>query len=317
VAIPSETLVWTSKSDWGTVEVGAIRSRLTEAGYEHRKREMVEMIRKARSTREEEEAWERDRQAQQRIRLVTWADDYFKAYYKNEAVKLERQERMKDLDLRHKAWVLRKINSPPRSQEEMNRRFDRWEIQGISRDEGNRLARMYGFPERPPILHLIYQPALTWPPPRLEERLPLPVLSYDIDQMKPPPKDEAEMEQRFRYWDGRLSRAEQNELARMYGFGERKRQRKTYTKERASRRLAGKLPEHGMLPGRGDARPLQNASLPSSSNTAPQMRSLDTRTGKAPRKLATIAGSKPQGISKLKKQPGATAGRSSRRLARS
>ncbi|CAJ2508216.1 Uu.00g094020.m01.CDS01 [Anthostomella pinea] len=36
----------------------------------------------------------------------------------------------------------------------------------------------------------------------------------------------------------------------------RNRQRKTYKKERASRRLAGQLPEYGMLLGRGEAEPL-------------------------------------------------------------
>ncbi|KAH9905209.1 hypothetical protein F4778DRAFT_697777 [Xylariomycetidae sp. FL2044] len=41
----------------------------------------------------------------------------------------------------------------------------------------------------------------------------------------------------------------------------RKRQRKTYQRERASRRLAGQLPEYGMLLGRGEAPPLYEASL--------------------------------------------------------
>ncbi|EPE04802.1 hypothetical protein F503_06351 [Ophiostoma piceae UAMH 11346] len=48
-----------------------------------------------------------------------------------------------------------------------------------------------------------------------------PFLSHPSNWADPPPKDEAELEQWFRSWAGHLSRAEQNELARMHGFSER------------------------------------------------------------------------------------------------
>lgn len=47
----------------------------------------------------------------------------------------------------------------------------------------------------------------------------------------------------------------------------RKRQRKTYQRERISRRLAGQLPEFGMLLGRGEAPPLYEAALRQPQNT--------------------------------------------------
>ncbi|KIH87766.1 hypothetical protein SPBR_04836 [Sporothrix brasiliensis 5110] len=354
---PREKLVWTAKAGWGYTEWSAVHSRLTEADYARRKWEATEFARTSRSRREEDEACEREQQEQNELRRNRAGDDYFTFYAKYEENARKREEAMKALDLRHKAWMQEQINTPPQNQEEMDRRFDRWEIQGISRQEGNRLARMYGFPERPRFVFSGYVPNLEWPPPRLEERLHLPVLSHSATWANSPPKDEAEMEARFRYWDGRLSRAEQDELARMYGFGERlsghegdgetreqkqqrtsprvddasrrtlggrvakttgqgrkgarsgttrktqaapssrKRPDKTDTTVRASRRLAGLLPEYGMLPERREARPLHNTSMPPAANTAPTK-------GLGPRARA-----KPQGTAKVRKQRGAGAGK--------
>ncbi|KAI0448357.1 hypothetical protein F5B21DRAFT_522199 [Xylaria acuta] len=68
--------------------------------------------------------------------------------------------------------------------------------------------------------------------------------------------------------------------------------RKTYTKERASRRLTGQLPEFGILPGGGErkAESFYKASPPQPLNTR--------RTGRnASKKSAAVQSSKPQGIS--------------------
>ncbi|ERS98555.1 hypothetical protein HMPREF1624_05340 [Sporothrix schenckii ATCC 58251] len=356
---PSEKLVWTTKFEWEYTEWNAVRSHLTEADYARRKRETEEFARKDRSQREEDEACEREQQEQDELRGNRACDDYFTFYAKYQENARKREEAMKALDLRHKAWMQEQIDAPPQSQEEMDRRFDRWEIQGISRQEGNRLAQMYGFPERPRFVYFGYVPDLEWPPPRLEERLPLPVLSHSATWANSPPKNEAEMEARFRYWDGRLSRAEQDELARMYGFGERlsgreddgepheqkqqqrpsphvddashktlggrvtktigqgrkgtrsgttrktqaapssrKNPDKTDTTVRASRRLAGLLPEYGVLPERREALPLHNtSSLPPPASIAPT------------KSLGPRARAKPQGPAKVKKQKGAGAGK--------
>jgi hypothetical protein len=44
---------------------------------------------------------------------------------------------------------------PPRSQEEMNSKFDLWDIQGISREEQDWLGRMHGFYERPLVFSVL------------------------------------------------------------------------------------------------------------------------------------------------------------------
>ncbi|KAK0631004.1 hypothetical protein B0T17DRAFT_237366 [Bombardia bombarda] len=92
-----------------------------------------------------------------------------------------------------------RLNTPPKNQEEMNSKFRLWDIQGISREEQDRLGRMHGFYERPPNPYLFRAPK----------------------EKRPPPRNQEEMDQLFRLWKSKLSRVEQNELARMYGFGPR------------------------------------------------------------------------------------------------
>ncbi|KAK0628686.1 hypothetical protein B0T17DRAFT_614569 [Bombardia bombarda] len=93
----------------------------------------------------------------------------------------------------------RQFNMPPRSQEEMNSKFDLWDHSGISREEQDRLGRMHGFYERPPNPYLLRAPK----------------------EKRPPPRNQEEMDQLFSSWNWILTRVEQNELARMYGFGPR------------------------------------------------------------------------------------------------
>lgn len=76
----------------------------------------------------------------------------------------------------------------------------------------------------------------------------------------------------------------------------RKGQRKVYQKERASRRLAGQLPEFGMLPGRGEPAPLVEAPLQASPRTATTRKSAP-RGKKMPQAQAE-SGAKPRGVSK-------------------
>lgn len=73
------------------------------------------------------------------------------------------------------------------------------------------------------------------------------------------------------------------------------RQRRIYKKERASRRLAGQVPEFGLLAGRGETQSFYKASL-QSSNTR-KMSSKGARNGRLLKK-PTAEGAKPQGISK-------------------
>ncbi len=91
---------------------------------------------------------------------------------------------------------------------------------------------------------------------------------------------------------------------------DKKKQRKTYGKERSSRRLAGQLPEFGMLPARGEAPPLYKASLRQASNKLKASSSgpRSARLSKKPAAAAAAAkGAKPQGISKSKQDgPGRT-----------
>lgn len=103
---------------------------------------------------------------------------------------------------------LRELDMPPRSQEEMNSKFELWEGSGISREEQDRLGRMYGFSERPPTNTILMDSPM-------EKRLP--------------PRNQEEMDQLFRFWKWTLSRTEQNELARMYGFGPRQAGTDRYT----------------------------------------------------------------------------------------
>lgn len=77
----------------------------------------------------------------------------------------------------------------------------------------------------------------------------------------------------------------------------RKRQRKTYEKERASRRLAGDLPEFAGLPVRGEAPPLYEPSLQQASD-ADKTSSSVPRSSRLSKKPTVIKGAKPQGISK-------------------
>ncbi|KAH8742430.1 hypothetical protein F5883DRAFT_442354 [Diaporthe sp. PMI_573] len=79
----------------------------------------------------------------------------------------------------------------------------------------------------------------------------------------------------------------------------RRRQRKTYEKERASRRLAGQVPEFGMLPERGETRPVYKASLRQPSNIC-KTSSSGPRSGRLSKKPTVAKGAKPQGISKSK-----------------
>ncbi|KAH8746081.1 hypothetical protein F5883DRAFT_585880 [Diaporthe sp. PMI_573] len=252
-----------------------------------------------------------------------------------------------------------RLNTPPKNQEEMNSKFHLWDIQGISREEQDRLGHMHGFYERPP---------------------PDPYLFGTPTEKRSPPRDQEEMDQLFRLWNRKLSRAEQDELARMYGFGPRRagtdrhagggvapqaqasplrlakdtpardsratknapqrhslraarsrrsaptpaeapppnrrrrpskphaseelsdktqvipqghrRQRRTYQKERESRRLAGQLPEFGLL---GETQSLYDASLQLSN--ARKTSSPGVRNGRQSKK-PTVKGAKPQGVSK-------------------
>ncbi|KAI1300449.1 hypothetical protein F5Y03DRAFT_397167 [Xylaria venustula] len=77
----------------------------------------------------------------------------------------------------------------------------------------------------------------------------------------------------------------------------RNRQRKTYKKERASRRLAGELPEYGMLPGQGEAEPLYKATLRQPSNTRRTSTS-GPRSGRLSKNPTAVRSEKPQGIVK-------------------
>ncbi|KAI1133790.1 hypothetical protein F5Y10DRAFT_228559 [Nemania abortiva] len=77
-----------------------------------------------------------------------------------------------------------------------------------------------------------------------------------------------------------------------------KKPRKTYTKERASRRLAGQPPEFAMLPGRGE---MKTQALYEGS---PQQHSNTRRTGRnTSKKPVAVQSAKPQGIS-MSRKPG-------------
>lgn len=76
----------------------------------------------------------------------------------------------------------------------------------------------------------------------------------------------------------------------------RSRQRKAYKKERASRRLAGVSPELDMLPDRGNTPPLYKTLRKSSSTCKPN--SSSTHGNALLKKLTTVEGAKPQGISR-------------------
>ncbi|KAI1080580.1 hypothetical protein F5B20DRAFT_589304 [Whalleya microplaca] len=71
----------------------------------------------------------------------------------------------------------------------------------------------------------------------------------------------------------------------------RPRQHKTYEKQRASRRLAGQLPEYGMLPERGEAPPLYKSSLRQMSN-ARKANTLGPRSSGPPKKPTETKGVK-------------------------
>ncbi len=75
------------------------------------------------------------------------------------------------------------------------------------------------------------------------------------------------------------------------------RQRKTYRKEGASRRLVGKLPEYGMLLGQGEAEPLYKDSSQQPSNTR-QASNSSRRRGKLSKKPAVVKSVKPQAVLK-------------------
>lgn len=79
----------------------------------------------------------------------------------------------------------------------------------------------------------------------------------------------------------------------------RKRQRKTYKKERASRRLAGDLPEFAGLPVRSEAPPLYEPSLQQAPD-ADKTSSSVPRSSRLSKKPTVIKGAKSQGISKFK-----------------
>lgn len=76
----------------------------------------------------------------------------------------------------------------------------------------------------------------------------------------------------------------------------RKGQRKVYQKERASRRLAGQLPEFGMLPDRGEPAPLVEAPLHDSPRTGTTRK--PAPRGKKMSQAQAGSGAKPRGVSK-------------------
>lgn len=76
----------------------------------------------------------------------------------------------------------------------------------------------------------------------------------------------------------------------------RKAQRKVYQKERASRRLAGQLPEFGMLPDRGEPAPLVEVPPQDSPRTGTTRK--PAPRGKKMSQAQVGTGAKPRGISK-------------------
>ncbi|GAP89463.1 putative macrophage mannose receptor 1 [Rosellinia necatrix] len=75
------------------------------------------------------------------------------------------------------------------------------------------------------------------------------------------------------------------------------RQRKVYTKERMSRRLAGQSPEYGMLPARGEPEPPRQWAPPRPSNTR-QLGNKGRYGDKPSKKPATARSAKSQAVSK-------------------
>ncbi len=95
----------------------------------------------------------------------------------------------------------------PRTQEEMNKQLVAWDLRNTSREEQDQLARMYGFhAERPVRAPLIKLPS--WAEPLVKRQ---------------PPRNQEEMDKLLRHWQRFeiFNQREQNEVARMYGFGER------------------------------------------------------------------------------------------------
>ncbi|CAK7234137.1 hypothetical protein SCUCBS95973_008833 [Sporothrix curviconia] len=120
------------------------------------------------------------------------------------------QEEQQALHESNMACLRDMVEGRPRTRDELFLRFNRWEVQGITRDEGNFLVSNY-YKCDTLYRYMLDQFQIFAPPSLARVRL----------QSRPPPKDEARMAYLFRLWDGKLNRAEQNALAGMYGFGEK------------------------------------------------------------------------------------------------
>ncbi|KAK4145003.1 uncharacterized protein C8A04DRAFT_36136 [Dichotomopilus funicola] len=149
-----------------------------------KEREEIAKVRYEPGTLIESDEYER-RMTDFRLRREGWVQEQFDA--RDRAAVAKAQKRGPELE--------RELNTPPKTQEEMNLRFRLCDLQKISREEQDRLARMYGFFERPPI-----NPPFFGTP--LEKRSP--------------PRDQEEMDQLFRLWTWRLNRMEQDELAHVW-----------------------------------------------------------------------------------------------------
>ncbi|KAI0815413.1 hypothetical protein GGR55DRAFT_345632 [Xylaria sp. FL0064] len=172
---------------------------------------------------------------------------------------------------------------PPRNQEEMDKlrilHLDFWG--GLTRQEQNEVAHMYGFRGVGEEGHdESWKPGPSRSPP-----------AEDITRDKT--RGGRITKNTRRRQSGTRSDNTQPDAPPQH----RRRQRKTYEKERASRRIAGQLPEFGLLPERGGAVPLYEADVQHSLNTT-KTSTVSARSGRPSKRQAAVKAAKPGGVSK-------------------
>lgn len=165
--------------------------------------------RRKRSTREEAEAQARNNDA--------WYDTVFKLHPVSHAwmsVFPEDPHPIHETKLKERhdqnMAILRDLVTKDGYTEGWDERYDRWAVQGITRDECNHLMK-----------HCYNNKSYCRNRPDLHHKLFPPSLGQPQLQSREPPKDEADMAVLFRFWDGKLNQREQDALAKMYGFGKK------------------------------------------------------------------------------------------------
>lgn len=276
---------------------GTRRKREDEEGNRRREAELAEIRElqiKAQTCKDPDESWRFFLRSERRkknfqLRSEGWTQEQVDA--ENRAAEARGREIAEQLR------TMPPLSKPVISmtQEEMEEKHRAWDAMGLSREEQSELVEMFGFPD------------INFATP--DRGFGSTVVSQSRTTNFPHQTRSGRITKNTRKRTPAPSLNRRRALSKLVIREElinsprtapqhRRRQRKIYEKGRASRRLAGQLPEFGLLPERGETPPLLNPSLGCSPNTH-GTRTSDPR-GTRPKQLTRVNGARPRGVTKSK-----------------